>query len=448
MNEMKKTLIYAGSAVVLLLIAYLVTPKRITPEMFQDQGEKFFPDFTDPNKAMTLEVIEYDENAGAAKPFKVTFENNKWTIPSEYDYPADAKDRLAKTAAGIIELRKDEFRTDNVSEHAATGVIDPLDENAGLTGRGTRVTIKGNNQVTLADIIIGNEIPGHKDMRFVRLPDEKRVYASKVDFDLSTKFNDWINTDLLQVDKRKINNVELQDYSINEQTGSLDNRDVIRLSKNSDTWKANKMPSGKEVDKTKIDNLLSTLGGLKIVGVRPKPEGVSASLEKLQSGDAKISSADMRSLQQKGFFFTRDGKLVSNEGELAATTDDGVHYTLRFGEVVYGDNEDASNQKSGPNENRYLFVTAKFDPKLFPEPKKPSNMDFEGKADSLLTSTDLKNKTLDREHKQWEQKINSGKKEADALNKRFANWYYIISSDSFDKLHYTRKDLIVSKKDN
>ena len=67
------------------------------------------------------------------------------TIPSHDDYPADGKERLAQTAAGVIDIKKDEFRSDNISDHEKFGVIDPLSQSAGLTGRGQRVTIRGNN---------------------------------------------------------------------------------------------------------------------------------------------------------------------------------------------------------------------------------------------------------------------------------------------------------------
>ncbi|KAA3637759.1 MAG: DUF4340 domain-containing protein [Calditrichaeota bacterium] len=440
MNEMKKTLIYTGVALGLLLIAYFVTPERITPEAFQDQGEQFFPEFTDPNTAMTLEVIEFDKNTGAPKPFKVTFENDRWLIPSEYNYPADARDRLAQTAAGIIELKKDDVRSDNTSNYVLTGVIDPLDETAGLEGRGTRVTIKGENEVILADIIIGNPVEGKSDYRFVRLPEQKRVYAAKVNLDLSTKFQDWIETDLLLAVKDSINFLLIQDYSINERTGKLNNKDFIALNKKNNEWKADKMPSGKVVSKAAIDSMLFALTELRIVGVRPKPPGVSASLQKLSQGKTEIKQSDMRSLQSRGFYFTGEGQLVSNEGELTVRTTEGVQYKLRFGEVVSGEQIEGQ----APQENRYLFITAEFADKLYPEPEKPTNMDFQNKADYQLTDQDQVNKGRDKKHSEWEQAVAVGKQKAEMLNNRFADWYYIISSESFDALKYDRSDLIVS----
>lgn len=452
MSELKKTMIFGGVAVVLALLAFITAPKRVTPDAFLDKDELFFPDFTDPNKATTLEVIDYDEETGSAIPFKVTFKEGKWTIPSHHDYPADGKDRLAKTAAGVIGIRKNEFRSDNVADHEALGVIDPLDEtSAALKGRGKRITIKGHNDQALADFIISEEIEGRDKFRFVRIPGKKRVYAARMDIDISTTFSDWIEADLVQVNKDDITKVTIRDYSINERTGSLQNRDTVTLKKDGSDWSANKMSSEEEVDKTKMNDLLRALDELSIVGVRPKPEGLSQSLQRSNSDGISITQEAVFSLQSKGYYFTRDGQLVSNEGEIQARTKDGVTYTLRFGEVVYGSGlavtagTETDSTESGSGENRYLFITTSFDGSEFKEPPKPKNMDFASKADSLLTEEDKKNKEMQKEYDKWLAKMEKGQKLSDDLNARFAKWYYVISSSSFDKLRLERKDLIKKK---
>ena len=68
MSELKITGIFAGAALVLAILAFVFSPGRITPEAFMDQGEKFFPQFTDPNQATTLEVIEFVELSGSTRP--------------------------------------------------------------------------------------------------------------------------------------------------------------------------------------------------------------------------------------------------------------------------------------------------------------------------------------------------------------------------------------------
>jgi hypothetical protein len=451
MSETRKTVIFCVIAVVIAVLAMVTAPKRITPDSFLDQGEPFFPEFIDPNAAQTLEVIEFDEETGSALPFKVTFSGGRWTIPSHHNYPADAKDRLAQTAAGIIGIKKDDFRSDNVSDHEACAVLDPLDENAlSFKGRGQRVTIKGENDVLLADFIIGKEVEGREGIRFVRVPDQKRVYAARMNLDISTKFNDWIETDLLDARKDDFDNITLKDYSINERTGKVNERDVIVLVKQEE-WSTPGLGADKEIDKTKLNNLLSGLDDLRIEGVRPKPEGLTATLTR-STDSLTISRADMLSLQGKGYYFARDGRLLSNEGEVQARTKDGLNYTLRFGEVVYGTGmavtAGAESGKEGADaagENRYLFVTVRFDEALFPEPRRPENTDFLNKADSLWTDQDYANKNLNDAYQEWRTTVNQTRTRVSELNSRFAKWYYVISAASFEKLRPPRAELFKKK---
>jgi hypothetical protein len=449
-GDMKLTKTLAGAAVLLAVVAFATAPRNVTPSAFSDVGESFFPSFQDPNVATTLEVIEFDEGTAAAKPFKVTNQNGIWTIPSHHGYPADGKDRLAKTAAGVISIKKEDFRSDNVADHEALGVIDPLDETAtSLKGRGKRVTIKGANDEVLADLIVGKEIEGREGYHFVRVPDQKRVYAAKIDSDISTKFEDWIEKDLLQVDRDKIDRVVLQDYSIDERTLMVDMRDTVDLRKTDDKWAANRMRPNEEVETFKVNDLLREVDDLKIVGVRPKPQGMSERLDALT-----ISREDMLSLQTRGYYLTRDGSIMSNEGELQVSTKEGIVYTLRFGEILYGTGEaisagasgEAEPASGGPGENRYLFVSARFDESLVTPPPKPANTDFEGKEESALTDADKENQKLAEAYQSWEENVKKGRETAEALSKRFGPWYYVISASSFDKIHLKRSDLVTPKK--
>jgi len=418
MSEKNKTLGYAGAAILIAALALATTPRKLTPNAFLDRGEPFFPDFKDPNSATTLEVVEFDEATAAARPFKVTNQKGKWTIPSHHNYPADGKDRLAKTAAGVIGINKDDFRSDNVADHQACGVVDPLDEKAtSLKGRGKRVTLKGEKDQVLADFIVGKPIPEREGFRFARVPGQKRVYAVRMDIDVSTNFEDWIEKDLLLVDRDRIDQVVLEDYSIDERTYMVNTRDRVVLTKREGKWE---MDRGQEVDQGKVNELLSAVDGLTIVGVRPKPAGLSRSLRRAEGG-LMITQSDLLSLQSRGYYFARDGRLLSNEGELRARTSEGITYTLRFGEIVFGRGEAASagtaasdDKSSGPGENRYLFITADFDPR------------------GLSAS----------EGAEPPKGLESGEKQASRLNARFADWYYVISAASFDKVHLRRKDLV------
>ncbi len=101
-HDLRKTLAFVAVALLLTGAAFVRMPDRYRGalEEYKDQGQPFFPAFTDPFACTDLEVVEYDNATATARQFKVMFKDGKWVIPSHHDYPADAKDRLAKTAGG------------------------------------------------------------------------------------------------------------------------------------------------------------------------------------------------------------------------------------------------------------------------------------------------------------------------------------------------------------
>lgn len=284
----------------------------------------------------------------------------------------------------------------------------------------------------------------------MRIPGEKRVYAAKVDFDISTRFQDWIKQDLLEVDKSKIDKLTLLDYSIDERSGRIRNQGSLTVLQEEGEWKIE--DSSEEVDSNKVDEVLTAVDELSIVGVRPKPQGLSEGLNRLDEEGLRLTRQDQIDLQDKGYFFSVDGSLLSNEGELQVRTSDGVLYTLRFGEIVYGSGETVSaggeaeqDESQGPGENRYLFVTSEFLPDYFPEPPQPSNLDFQDKEESDWTAADQENKRLHDEHERWKEKVEKGRQLSQELNSRFADWYYVISDENFRKIRVQRSDLIADE---
>ena len=444
--ELRRTQTIAGAAVLLTVLAAVSSPRNPEPGDFVDLGERFFPNFEDPAEARSLEIIEFDEATAEAIPFRVQNEGGVWTIPSHHDYPADGADRLAQTAAGILLLEKDDFRSENVADHPALGVVDPLDAAAlSLVGRGRRVTVKAAGDRVLADLVIGRQVEGREGAWFVRVPGQKRVYVSDLGVDISADFADWIERDLLLVDRDRVEAVTLEDYSIDERTYRVERRDRLELEKNDGEWTATGLGSGEEVDSFATSEMLRAADELEIVGVRPKPAGIAASL----TGDpGGVSNTDILSLQSRGYYLTQDGSLLSNEGEVRLETDEGIRYTLRFGEVVYGRGEEVSagggeeGPASGPAENRYLFVTAEFLPARFPEPPRPGNRDFEDRPADELTDADRENRDLARAFDRWEEEVARGRELEETLTRRFARWYYVISQESFEDLRKTREDLV------
>ncbi len=450
MTELEKTTAFGGAAILVVALALGTGPSRSAPDAFFDVGETFFPEFTDPEAATSLEVVEFDEDTAAAALFRVINRDGLWTIPSHHDYPADGKERLANTAAGMIAITKDDFRSDNVTDHEAFGVIDPLDESVtSLRGRGRRVTFKGPSEEVLADLIIGDRVEGRPGLNFVRVPDQNRVYAARTDIGISTNFNDWIETNLLEVERDDVKRVELNEYQVDEGTGSVRRRGEFIVDwVEQDVWTANDVPDGKEVDYVQMNLLVGGLMGINIVGVRPKPEGLSGNLRQAFEERA-ITNADLQTMQARGFYPTQAGEMLSNEGELKVRTDLGVLYTLRFGEILYGSgnavaigDETSDDEESGTGENRYVLINAELDAEAVPEPERPANRDFENKAESQWTDGDRENRERADLHAQWERRTADGRARAEELATRFARWYYVVSAGSYNRVHKSRDDLL------
>ena len=492
MNELYKTLTFVAVALVMTSAAFVSTRDRTrTSEDFDDQGKPFFEDFKDALACTDLEVVEFESSTATATRFRVMFKDKKWVIPSTYNYPADAKDRLAKTSAALMDLTKDTIRSDSGEAQESMGVIDPLDAKvASLEGRGKRITLRDASEKVLADIIIGSEIknPQRKEggaMHYVRLPGQKRIYGVNIKAEPSTRFADWIETNLLKVDNTKIRRVVFDNYKIQEDPNQIGGgrlmlqrgeKSTINRKDSTGPWVLDELPAGQEIVEDKLRALTDALGDLKIVGVRPRPPG----LKKLDQEDLKLSQMVALSLQAKGFFLTRQG-LLSDQGDVLVSTDEGVVYTLRYGGPIFAEGDelvvgkaddaekkdepakkDAAKKAKTTQENRYLMVTVSFDPAMITKPEsmepkpvvkptEPVNIPDKPFAPDpndpkyVAEQKEAKEK-VDREKADYEKKIADGQKKVAELTDRFGAWYYVTPGESFRSINLDRAAITQPKK--
>ena len=560
MDQAKKTLAFVVVAFLSVVLAVVVDwatrPKKISG--FEKVGQEFYPDFKDPNEATALRVVVYDENTATAKPFMVEFKDGAWRIPSHHNYPADAKDRLARTAASLIGIKREALATRRPSDYARFGVIDPLDEsNPSLKGRGHRITLFKNGNV-LVDFIIGKKVEGTKDEYYVRRADEREVYRAKLHLDVSTKFADWVEPDLLRLNRYDLVKIRESKPIIDPTTGRMTGEESFELVRKdaSADWKLVGLDEQKEeLDKSKVTSLEFALDDLRLVGVRPKPqyEGkplLNADLtfnppEEIKDNPQLLQLVIDRlrsDLAARGFVLGPDQndpkktRVYSREGELTACTRLGVVYHLNFGNVFEGTEEEieigkgdedlkkkdskkdqkqkgaaaakeggkqadskdgqdskqakqkaeqqkTDNKESGQDsdtntklsKSRYLFVRVEFDesllgpkPKAPKKPKKPKGVEVDKlgadeamekdpkkraekeklrkQYEEALKKYEEEKKKYDEQMKRYQQRVKDGKKKVEELNARFANWYYVISEDSFKKLCLRRQDLVKPKK--
>jgi hypothetical protein len=338
MNQQStRTLIFVGVAAVCVAGAFGTSAVN-RPAKLDDTvqvGEQFYPEFTDPTKATSLRVAHYDKDSTQVKLFNVEFKNGLWRIPSHHDYPADGEKQLADTAGSVIGIERGAYSGKSPDDQKRLGVLDPLDESVtGSEGRGDRITLTEGDKVVV-DFIIGKPVPDMENTYYVRRADEPRVYRAKLDnLKVSTKFSDWIEQDLLEVQSSKITDLVVNRYHVDESRGAIVQEEVNHLLKDDkSTWALEGLNAETEKVKTStVSSMTYALQDLKIVGVRPKPAGLSAALRGEEGG---LSQFDIIEMQQRGFYVA-GGDLVSNEGEILAGTNEGIRYTLRFGKVFTG----------------------------------------------------------------------------------------------------------------
>jgi hypothetical protein len=387
MNEAVKTCIYAGVAVVLAGVAFLSRPRQedLTPKSFQ--GKVLFPAFDDPDKAAGLEIVRYDAKLGELHSFRVARDktaSDAWAIPSHSGYPAEAKDRMKDAALLLVDLKILDVASEIKGDHKLFGVVAPDKDKleVGTEGVGDLVVFEDKKGQQLASLVVGKKVKGADSQRFVRVPTQDIVYIVKVDPEkLSTKFEDWIEKDLLKLSSWDIENVRVKTYTVARAGNrvALDQKLDLAAKFDNNEWKLQELITyrdneprkgtlgeGEELNKDKLNDLKTAVDELAIVDVRRKPKGLGADLK---AGEGFMKDQEgLDDLFKRGFYPVQFGKgepeLLSANGEAWVGTKEGVEYVLRFGETVAG-----AEGESDQAQNRYLFVTARVDMSKFPEPE-------------------------------------------------------------------------------
>lgn len=397
MSEAQKTLTFCGVAVATAALATFVAWPSATQPTDEQAGKMLFAEFKDPLAASSLKIVTFDEEQGTMDTFEVRKdrETDLWTIPSREGYPADAIEQMKVAANALVDVKILDVQTTNAEDHDDLGVVEPKMETleVGDEGVGRLVTFRGDKDV-LASLIIGDAVKDDAAKRYVRIPNQDPVYVIKFDDSvLTTNFTDWIEDDLLQLSSIDIDQVEIKDYtaSLGQRGISLNRRYTAVVNQDNNDWKLGQLLefdpndprkegvpiefTGEEkLNETKLNEMKNALDDLKIVSVFRKPDGVS---ETLKASESLLSDDEaIRSLAQRGFYpidVGPDGsaEILSANGELSVSLEEGVRYLLRFGNIA-GVSENKDGSEEGEEEsgvNRYLFVTTMVDQAKFPTPE-------------------------------------------------------------------------------
>ncbi len=327
---------------------------------------------------------------------------------------------MAKAAADLIELKvlsvaanpqEAGIGADDIKGlHKLYGVVDPSEKgDSSGEGIGTRVSLRDKDDTKLVELVIGKSVEGQNGLRYVRRVGQDPVYTVKVSTDkFSTKFQDWIEKDLLKLSSWDIRKISIDDYSVDIIQQSITPRGKITLEYNDtgeprwkmtadrvykkEGWVEQGLSEKEELNTDTLNNLKNALDDLKIVDVMRKPASLSETLR--GSGSINLDPEAERSLARAGFHVVtisdpanpgqKSYQLRSNEGEIAVTMKDGVYYVLRFGQIAGMASEEAKEAKkdkqadektaekkpesSTADVNRYLFVMAEFRPEMIEKP--------------------------------------------------------------------------------
>ena len=431
-----------------------VRSRDVVAEMAE--GKPLFPELTDASKAASLEIVSFDEDTATLAPFKVIKSSGVWVLPSHQNYPADAKDQLAAAATELVDRPIVDIITTSPGDHALYGVKEPDAEkvSVGETGVGQLVEIRDASGNKLARLIVGKEFKrpvgtdaAGRTLRYVRKAGQDPVYL--VDLDtakFSTRFDDWIEKDLLKLSPWDLTRLRIDDSSWSvafapdgrpgisqTRTSEIDlayddKEGKWSLLKLIDFGKGNKpeekpLAPDEELATTKLNELKNALADLTIVDVVRKPVGLSSDLK----ADKKFTDDEqaVMSLAGRGFFPVESGEMLSSSGETVVGMKDGAEYVLRFGNPTsvtgdeaaapaadkpQGDGGDEPGKGSGDKGGRYLFVSARFNeglltkPELLPLPE----------AASAETSDDKKPDDKKPDDKVPDDKVPDDKPAADA----------------------------------
>jgi hypothetical protein len=412
MSETAKTLAFMAAGAVAVLAAFFVVPGENTFDVNELVGQELNQFEIDTPKR--LKIIKYDGDTGTAREFEVAEENGLWQIPSKQGYPADATQQMADAATCLMDREILRIAATTANEHARLGVIDPTSAKLTTDAKsvGTRVIMSDNNNAVLTDMIVGKKVKDAEGQYFVRNTNQDVVYVVALDpKKLSTKFEDWIEDDLLKINPFDIRKVSVKDYTAEMMLTlqgfkvNWDRRAEMTLAYNNtdSKWNAEslkkfdsgtkeyvdyKIADDEELNEEALNKLRDGLDDLLIVDVERKPAGLSADLKAgadFVKNEEAVTSLMLRGFAPVAMGADKQADILSTEGEIVTSLSDGVEYVLRFGNLqMEGDNSehaspdgaaesDAENvetaKKSDDSINRYLFVMARFNEDMIEKPR-------------------------------------------------------------------------------
>jgi len=468
MSEAIKTIICVAVASVFGIGAYLsrpAPPQQITEDQV---NQPLFAQFTDPLQAESMKIARVDTERGQLLEFEVADTDQGWLIESKQGYPANATEQMTKAANSLVGLKVLRVVSDSPQQHADFGVVEP---NAGSVSAedgtvGQLVSIKDDKGDLLTNLIIGVADKEKENLRYVRIPGRDRVYIVELDPSVfSTEFSDWINKDLLKLNPFDVAQLRLRNYSLQiagganalfiprfDATLEFDqqaNKWSLRSLKEAEGQKLveTSLTPGESLNTERLNELRNSFDDLTIVDVVRKPEQLAEAL-KQEKVLENLEMSDLPTLGANGFYPLKlpgetKTEIVGFNGELVIETQDAIRYRLLFGNERLGGED--KNEKQ-----RFLFIQTELIDEMIPKPELQEVPEIkEGEGEDVETQSQKRDEILranERAMDVYRQNLNTAKRKIYELNAQFADWYYVVSEEDFEKILVNRDQLIQSPK--
>ncbi|MCC9605007.1 DUF4340 domain-containing protein [Blastopirellula sp. JC732] len=461
MNELVKTSIFVGIAT-LFTIGAIASRPVLAPSNPQDEvGKPLFPEFTNPDQAANLSITKYDSEIVTLNTLTLEDSPTGWIVTSEGGYPADASEQVRAAATALIDLKVIDAFDALPSQLAEFGLVKPDVETLDITdsGVGELVVIADSSKKPLAELIIGKQDASQPAIRYVRIPSRDRIYVVELNPEaFPIEFKKWIDSDLLELNPFDVTQMTFGDYSaaLLQGNGSarIDRADrmeaVVDYSDIDNKWTLSsfqlpqngrlapaELGPGEKLNENALTAVRTALDELQLVDVVKKPAGLAENLKV----EGQFNNEGLDTLILNGFlpYGTKPMKLIGDSGEISIHTRDAVKYRLLFGKEQDG---------GADGTRRFLMIQVELDraalgaPEMtaVPELKEGDGVDVKKLAEEIAAIKLANDRALDA----YREKENAAMRKVFEMNSRFADWYYVIPNEQYQKIMLSKERLIES----
>ncbi len=479
MNDGLKTFLFLLAAVLVLIPAvFLTLPQRDTFTAQNMVQQELFPALKNVMDVASLSIREPGKSGGAGESGKsvgieVKKVEGRWILPSYSGYPANAQNRMAEVVSSLMNLEVLRVAGDDAQSRAVCGVLEPEDpsaESAAQTGR--RIVLRDAQDRVLLDMILGTETEEGSGKYYVRRTGQNPVYVVEMDpSKLTTRFLDWIETDLLKVQPADISMLFALDCTLDlraqDQTAAFNHRGQFTVQQaymENPDWTLTSnlrmmgenlremgMPTGKTLDLEMLRHVSQALADMRICSVQRKPAEIVKAFQHPEN--ISLTEEQKQTLMERGFCVLpmnlgngSVNALFSTDGQTHVYTKDGILYRLFFGGIA---GQEVLEDFAGAGDRkfyRYLVLTADLYPQGLPQPnlqqlqEKPADEAEKASYEALAAMNA-------QEQKIYEEALNEARNKVDRMNVLFADWFFIIPEDVFSQIHMTYDNVFISEEE-